>query len=82
MSYSILYTDYFERELKRLTKKYNSFKDEFSAFADTLKENPFQCTSLGHSFYKIRLSISSQKKENQGEQELLLIFISTKLLYI
>ena len=40
MSYSIIATPEFKRELKSLVKKYRSLKSEFSNLIDELKENP------------------------------------------
>jgi mRNA-degrading endonuclease RelE of RelBE toxin-antitoxin system len=59
MNYSILSTLRFERELKRLIKKFPSLKEEFAALIGDLKNNPVFGTALGNNFFKIRLAIAS-----------------------
>ena len=46
MSYSIVLTDHFKREAKKLTKKYRSLKAELEALGDELAENPTTGTPL------------------------------------
>ena len=62
MSYSVKITPKFEKELKRVAKKYPSVKSEYPLLVNSLKENPAQGISLGNSCYKIRLSIASKGK--------------------
>ena len=50
----------FEKQLKRLDKKYPSLKKEYSALVTSLEDNPRQGTPIGSSCYKIRLAISSK----------------------
>ena len=66
MSYNIEVTEFFSKQLKKLTKKYPSLKDEFIQFIFLLKENPKQGTSLGNNSFKIRLAISSKGKGKSG----------------
>lgn len=56
MNYRIVPTDNFSRELKRLSKKYPSLKQEIKDLADELSHNPKVGTPLGHNCYKIRVS--------------------------
>ncbi len=56
MSYKIVPTDNFSKELKRLTKKYPSLKQEIEEFSNELLDNPTIGTPIGQSCYKIRLS--------------------------
>lgn len=56
MSYKILPTDNFSRELKRLNKKYPSLKEEIKEISNELLNNPKVGTPIGHGCYKIRLS--------------------------
>lgn len=62
MSYNIEVTHFFEKQLKRLAKKFPSLKHEFLNFIESLQENPEQGKSLGNSCYKIRISIASKGK--------------------
>lgn len=66
MSYKILPLPFFEKQLKRLSKKYPSLKEEFLQLIESLEENPVQGTSLGKDCYKIRLAISSKRKGKSG----------------
>ena len=66
MSFSIIATPKFKRELKRLAKKYPSLKDEYSELIEQLGDNPKFGTSIGHDCYKIRLSIASKGKGKSG----------------
>jgi len=56
MSYRIIPADNFSRELKRLTKKYPSLKEEIKEFSNILLNNPKTGTPIGHGCYKVRLS--------------------------
>jgi mRNA-degrading endonuclease RelE of RelBE toxin-antitoxin system len=66
MSYKVKFIPKFERELKRLAKKYPSLKEDFSLLIISLKENPAQGTSLGNECYKIRMAITSKSKGKSG----------------
>lgn len=66
MSYKIVATPDFERELKRLSRKHLSLVIDFGALLDSLETNPQQGTSLGNNRYKIRLAITSKGKGKSG----------------
>lgn len=66
MSYKVIAIDRFEKDIKRLVKKYPSLKKEFFALVESLKENPNQGISIGHQCFKIRLSIASKGKGKSG----------------
>jgi mRNA-degrading endonuclease RelE of RelBE toxin-antitoxin system len=66
MAYKVKTISAFERQAKRLIKKYNSLQKELLNLVKELKENPEQGTSLGNNCYKIRLSISSKGKGKSG----------------
>jgi mRNA-degrading endonuclease RelE of RelBE toxin-antitoxin system len=66
MSYSIFVIPPFDRQLKRLAKKYPSLKSEFADLIASLKMNPVQGTSLGKQCYKVRISIASKGKGKSG----------------
>ena len=57
MSYSVILTDNFRREAKRLTKKYPSLKAEIETLGDELIQTPTLGTALGNDVYKIRYFI-------------------------
>jgi mRNA-degrading endonuclease RelE of RelBE toxin-antitoxin system len=56
MSYSIILTHRFEKEIKRLAKKFPSLKNEFAQLIDQIIENPESGTFMGNFCYKIRLA--------------------------
>jgi hypothetical protein len=66
MSYKIKSIPNFERELKRLVKKYPSLKSEYIDLVESLKEVPDQGISIGNGCYKIRLAIASKGKGKSG----------------
>ena len=66
MSYKIKTIPKFEKELKRLAKKYPSLKAEYIELVQSLKQEPEQGTPLGNNCYKIRLAIASKGKGKSG----------------
>jgi mRNA-degrading endonuclease RelE of RelBE toxin-antitoxin system len=66
MSYNVLTIPPFEKQLKRLVKKYPSLKKEITLLGVQLSQEPTIGTPLGHHCYKIRLSISSKGKGKSG----------------
>ena len=66
MSYKVKITPKFEKEVKRLAKKYASLKNEYPELVKSLKENPIQGIALGNNCYKIRFSIASKGKGKSG----------------
>lgn len=66
MSFRIFTTLEFEKEIKRLTKKYPSLKKDYSLLLESLQQNPLQGVSLGNNTYKIRLLISSKGVGKSG----------------
>lgn len=56
----------FEKQFKRLVKKYPSLKNEIALLIDSLEKNPYLGTPLGNSCYKIRLAIASKSKGKSG----------------
>ena len=66
MSFNIYTTGFFDKELKKLAKKYPSVKNDFKAVVDSLKKDPKQGQPLGKDCYKIRMAISSKEKGKSG----------------
>ncbi|MGZ3757313.1 MAG: type II toxin-antitoxin system RelE/ParE family toxin [Mucilaginibacter sp.] len=66
MSFKVLNTERFARELKRLVKKYPSLKSEFIALVSALEKDPVLGVSIGNGFYKIRIKIASKGKGKSG----------------
>ena len=66
MSYKIIPTQRFEKEIKRLVKKYPSLKNEFVTLIINIIDNPQTGTFIVNNCYKIRLAISSKGKGKSG----------------
>ena len=66
MNYEIIATPRFKRDIKRLSKKYPSLKQEFANLIISLENNPEQGSPLGNHCFKIRLSIASKGKGKSG----------------
>ena len=52
MSYKVIITSRFEKEIKRLAKKYPSIKNEFADLVSGLSTNPLTGTVIGKNCYK------------------------------
>ena len=66
MSYDVKTIDVFERQAKRLIKKYASLKKELLVLVQELKENPEQGTAIRKGCFKVRISIASKGKGKSG----------------
>lgn len=66
MSYKIESSDLFEKQFKKLLKKYVSLKSELREFRLEIMENPTMGTLLRDNVYKIRLAIVSKNKGKSG----------------
>lgn len=66
MSYSIKTIPYFDRQARRLARKFKSFKNELAELFDSLQVDPKQGTPLGNDCYKIRIAIKSKGKGKSG----------------
>jgi hypothetical protein len=83
MSYKIKTIPKFEKELKRLAKKYSSLKLEYKQLLGLLKDKPQLGASLGNNCYKIRLAISSKGKgKSGGARVLTYVHISQTTVYL
>ncbi len=66
MSFEVKIISVFEKQFKRLLKKYPSLKPELFDLIQLLKEIPEQGTSLGKNCFKIRIPIKSKGKGKSG----------------
>jgi len=66
MSYKVLTIPPFDRQLKRLSRKYPSLKKEFQELIEQLGDRPVQGSSIGNNCYKIRIAIASKGKGKSG----------------
>ena len=83
MNYSIKTIPSFDKQLKKLVKKYPSFKEEFLIFVKSLYKNPKQGTGIGNHCYKIRIAIQSKGKGKSGGARIIsCIFIQEETIYL
>jgi mRNA-degrading endonuclease RelE of RelBE toxin-antitoxin system len=66
MSFDVLATEDFERELKRLAKKHRSLRDDIAKLGKALSADPTMGVPIGHGCYKVRMAISSRGKGKSG----------------
>ena len=78
MSYNVKTIDAFERQAKRLFKKYASLKEELADLINDLKQNPEQGSSIGNGCYKLRLSTASKGKGKAGGARIITTFVITE----
>lgn len=66
MNYNLSSTWLFDKETKRLAKKYKSLKKDLVQFIGELKINPHSGIDLGNGLRKIRMRISDKNKGKSG----------------
>ena len=83
MSFNIFPTHRFEKELKRLNKKFPSLKLEFANLLAVLIENPSSGVFLGNNCYKIRIAIQSKGKGKRGAGRIITyLYLKTETIYL
>jgi mRNA-degrading endonuclease RelE of RelBE toxin-antitoxin system len=75
MSYNVLTIPPFDKQLKRLAKKYPSLKNEFAELLESLEQEPEQGTNLGNNCYKIRIAIASKGKGKSSGARVITHFV-------
>jgi hypothetical protein len=73
MNFKVLSISLFDKQAKRLTKKYPSLKSEIALLSEGLAANPTMGVSLKNNFFKIRLSIKSKGKGKSGGARVILM---------
>ena len=66
MSFNIVTTPPFEKELKSLLKKYPSVKNDIIDLVAKLIKEPKMGIAIGNDCYKIRMAITSKGKGKSG----------------
>ena len=56
----------FERQLRKLAKKYRSIIKDYGTFLGELERNPYQGNSLSEGVRKVRMAIASKGKGKSG----------------
>lgn len=64
--YSVNTLEHFDRELKKLAKKYPSIGTDLKNLVVSLLENPVQGDNLGKDCYKVRMAISAKNRGKSG----------------
>ena len=83
MSYNVKTLVSFEKQAKRLIKKYPSLKVELNQLISSLADNPEQGSFIGNSCYKIRLAIASKGKGKSGGARVITnLVIKEKIVYL
>lgn len=65
----------FDRQFKRLAKKYKSLLDDYLTLSQELKKNPLQGAVLGRGVRKIRMAIGSKGKGKSGGARVLTLTV-------
>ncbi|MDO9256212.1 MAG: type II toxin-antitoxin system RelE/ParE family toxin [Bacteroidales bacterium] len=66
MNYNVFTIPPFDKQLKRLVRKFPSLKEEYAKLVDDLENNPEKGIALHNSCFKIRLAIASKGKGKSG----------------
>lgn len=66
MNFDVRTIPEFERQFKRLAKKYSSIKQDLQRLVNELRIDPRQGTSLGKGCYKVRMKIGSKGQGRSG----------------
>jgi mRNA-degrading endonuclease RelE of RelBE toxin-antitoxin system len=83
MSYKIIPTRNFERELKRLAKKHRSIKTDILELTQQLEENPTLGDEIIENCYKIRMAITSKNKgKSGGARVITYVYFSETMIYL
>lgn len=76
MNYNIKTYHLFDREAKRLAKRYKSLKQDITELAKKLLENPETGIDLGHGIHKVRMPIKSKGKGKSGGARVITVIIA------
>jgi hypothetical protein len=74
MSFEVVTTEFFERNFKKLSKKYPSLKNDLREVIIILRNTPTLGQALGKDCYKVRISIKSKGKGKSGGGRLITCF--------
>jgi mRNA-degrading endonuclease RelE of RelBE toxin-antitoxin system len=66
MNYTVVTSEDFEKNFKRLSKKYHSLNRDYEVFLRELLANPAMGDDLGNNTRKIRMAIASKGRGKSG----------------
>jgi mRNA-degrading endonuclease RelE of RelBE toxin-antitoxin system len=78
MSVNVILTPNFEREAKKLIKKYRSLRRELLDFTAELEGEPRIGVQISENIYKVRLAVRSKGKGKSGGMRII-TYVETKL---
>ena len=82
-NYKVRTIETFQKQVKRLVKKYPSLTTELPQLSKELALNPFQGDPLGHDCYKIRLAINSKGKGKSGGGRIIInVVVSAQTIFM
>ena len=83
MSYKIIATQTFDRELKRLAKKHRFVKTDVLELGEQLEENPTMGDQVIENCYKIRMAITSKNKgKSGGAREITYVYVAQETVFL
>lgn len=83
MSYNIVPTHTFGRELKKLAKKHRSIKADIQELAEQLEKNPTMGDEVIEHCYKIRMAISSKNKgKSVGARVITYVYVAQETVFL
>ena len=83
MSYKIVSTHTFDRELKRLAKKHRSIKADMGELGEQLEKNPAMGDKIIENCYKIRMAITSKNKgKSGGSRVITYVYINQETVFL
>ena len=83
MNYKIILTPNFQKEFKKLGKKYPSLKANLIELTNSLLEHPIQGSEVFKNCYKIRFAIKSKGRGKSGGGRLInYVRISNEKIYL
>jgi len=83
MSYKVDTLATFDRQAKRLAKKYASFKTDFQRLVNDIRQQLELGTAIGKNCYKIRLAIKSKRKgKSGGARVITYVYVNAETVYL
>jgi mRNA-degrading endonuclease RelE of RelBE toxin-antitoxin system len=83
MSFEVISIDFFDKQAKRLVKKYPSLKNELEQLRKELASNPKTGTPIGFDCYKIRLGIASKNRGKSGGARVITnVYVSGETIFL
>ncbi len=83
MNYKVFTTRKFEKDLKRLVKKFPSLKSEYQRLIERISQVPDSGSFIGNDCYKIRLAISSKGKGKSGGARVIsYLYVKSESVYL